>query len=191
LGFIRTREGLAAPDIEIIFAPAFFVEHGAANPDGHGFTLGAILLRPESRGSITLKSSDPRTHPSIRPNYLSAANDLTALLAGVRFVRRLAAAPAFDRYRGEEVLPGADKQTDEELTDIIREKAETLYHPVGTCKMGTDAWAVVDDRLRVRALEGLRVADASIMPTIIAGHTHAAATMIGEKAADLVAAAQA
>ena len=186
LGFIRTREDLAAPNIELIFAPAFFMEHGAANPQGHGFTVGVILLRPDSRGSITLKSSDPRVYPSIRPNYLSADSDIAAFLAGVRFARKLAAAPAFDPYRGNEVWPGIDKQNDEDLTKFIREKVETLYHPVGTCKMGSDSMAVVDDQLRVRGVGGLRVADASIMPTIIGGHTNAPAIMIGEKAADLV-----
>jgi choline dehydrogenase len=186
LGFFRTREGLAAPDVELIFAPAFFVEHGAANPPGHGFTVGAILLRPESRGSVTLVSGDVRTHPAIRPNYLSKQGDVATLLAGIRLARRLVAAPAFDPYRGEEVLPGADQQTDEALIGFIRDKAETLYHPVGTCRMGGDPMGVVDDRLRVRGVTGLRIADASVMPTIIGGHTHAPAMMIGEKAADLV-----
>ena len=186
LGFIRSREGLAAPDIELILAPAFFMEHGAANPPGHGFTVAAILLRPESRGSITLKSSDARTHPLIRPNYLSTESDIATLVSGAHFVRRLVATPPFAPYRGDEVWPGAEKQTREELTTFIREKVETLYHPVGTCKMGSDAMGVVDDQLRVRGVAGLRVADASIMPTIIGGHTHAPATMIGEKVADLV-----
>ncbi len=188
LGFIRTREGLDAPDIELIFAPAFFMEHGAANPPGHGFTIGVILLRPESVGSLTLKSGDPRAHPAIRPNYLAAPNDVGALIAGMRFARRLVAAPPFDPYRGDEVWPGLDAQSDEALTDYMRAKAETLYHPVGTCKMGSDTLAVVDDRLRVRGLDGLRVADASIIPTITGGHINAPAIMIGEKAADLVAA---
>jgi choline dehydrogenase len=180
---------LAAPDLELIFAPAFFMEHGAANPPGHGFTVGAILLRPESRGSISLKSSDPRMHPLIRPNYLSEEGDVMTLLAGGRLVRKLVAAPAFDPYRGNEIWPGVDKQTDEDLIEFMRAKVETLYHPVGTCKMGSDTLAVVDHHLRVRGVEGLRIADASIMPTIIGGHTNAPATMIGEKAADLVKAA--
>jgi choline dehydrogenase len=190
LAFIRTRDGLDAPDIELIFAPTFFMEHGAANPQGHGFTIGVILLRPESCGSIVLKSKEPQAHPAIRPNYLAAHNDMAALVAGLRFARRLAAAPSFDAYRGDEVWPGAGKQSDDELTDYIRAKAETLYHPVGTCKMGADAMAVVDDRLRVKGVEGLRVADASIMPTIVGGHINAPASMIGEKAADLIAAAR-
>jgi choline dehydrogenase len=186
LAFIRTREGLAAPDIELILAPAYFMEHGAANPPGHGFTIGVILLRPESRGSITLKGRDARAHPLIRPNYLSATNDIATLLAGMRAARKLAAAPALEPYRGAEVWPGIDRQTDEQLIGFIRDRAETLYHPVGTCKMGSDSNAVVDDQLRVRGVAGLRVADASIMPAIIGGHTNAPAIMIGEKAADLV-----
>ncbi len=183
---LRTREGLAAPDIELIFAPAFFMEHGTVNPPGHGFTIGTILLRPESRGSITLRSSDVRIHPSIRANYLSTDTDIATLLAGVHYARRLAATPPFEPYRGDEIWPGSEKRTDEELTAFIREKVETLYHPVGTCKMGSDRMGVVDDQLRVRGVAGLRVADASIMPTIIGGHTHAAATMIGERVADFV-----
>jgi choline dehydrogenase-like flavoprotein len=188
LAFVRTREGLVAPDLELIFAPAYFMEHGAANPPGHGFTVGAVLLRPESRGSLTLRSRDPAAPPVIYPNYLSAPADLAALIEGVRTVRRLVAADAFAPYRGDEVWPGAHLLDEEALGDFIREKCESLYHPVGTCKMGADSMAVVDERLRVRGLEGLRVADASIMPTIVGGHTHAAAVMIGEKAADMIAA---
>ena len=134
---------------------------------------------------MTLKSADPRAHPAIRPNYLAAANDMDALVTGLHFARRLAGAPPFDRYRGEEFLPGAAAQSEAALTDFIRAKSETLYHPVGTCRMGADARGVVDDRLRVRGVEALRVADASIMPTIVGGHINAAAIMIGEKAADL------
>jgi choline dehydrogenase len=189
IAFVRTRDGLAAPDLELIFAPAYFMEHGAANPPGHGFTVGAILLRPESRGSITLRSGDPAAAPIIRPNYLSAPADLAVLITGVRTVRRLVAADAFAPYRGDEVWPGAALTTDGPLGDFIRAKCETLYHPVGTCKMGRDPLAVVDERLRVRGVEGLRVADASIMPTIVGGHTHAAAVMIGEKAVDAIRAA--
>jgi choline dehydrogenase len=189
LAFIRSREGLAAPDLELIFAPAFFMEHGAANPAGHGFTVGVILLRPESRGSVTLRSRDPAAAPSIRPNYLAAPSDLATLIAGLRYARRVVAADAFSAYRGAEVWPGAGATADEELARFVREKSETLYHPVGTCKMGGDSLAVVDASLRVRGLEGVRVADASIMPTIIGGHTHAPAVMIGEKAAEMIRAA--
>lgn len=187
LAFIRTREGLAAPDIELIFAPAFFMEHGAANPPGHGFTVAAILLRPDSRGSIALRTKDPAAPPVVRPNYLSAGGDLATLIAGVRYVRKLVGTSAFAPFRGNEVWPGPSLEDDGPLGDFIRQRCETLYHPVGTCKMGNDPAAVVDDRLRVRGVRGLRVADASIMPTIIGGHTHAVAVMIGEKAAEMVA----
>jgi len=188
LAFVRTREGLVAPDLELIFAPAYFMEHGAANPPGHGFTVGAVLLRPESRGWLALRSREPAAAPIIRPNYLSTPADLAALIAGVRYVRRLVAADAFAPYRGEEVWPGTALVADDPLGDFIREKCESLYHPVGTCKMGSDSMGVVDERLRVRSVEGLRVADASIMPMIVGGHTHAAAVMIGEKAAAMIAA---
>jgi choline dehydrogenase len=186
LAFVRTRDGLAAPDIELIFAPAFFMEHGAANPPGHGFTIATILMRPESRGTIVLRSADPVAAPVIRPNYLASHNDATTLIAGLRYARRLATATAFDPYRGDEVWPGIGVQSDGDLETYIRSRSETLYHPVGTCKMGRDPLAVVDDRLKVRGVTGLRVADASIMPTIIGGHTHAPAVMIGEKAAAML-----
>jgi len=189
LAFVRTREGLSAPDIELIFAPTYFIEHGAGNPPGHGFTIGVILLRPESRGSLTLRSRDPAAAPIIRPNYLASPADLDPLIAGVRLARRIASADALSRYRGEEVLPGSKAAAEKELADYIREKSDTLYHPVGTCRMGSDAGAVVDPQLRLRGIEGLRVADASIMPTIIGGHTHAPAVMIGERAAEMIAAA--
>lgn len=188
LGFIRTRGDLAAPDIELLLAPTFFMEHGAKNPKGHGFTVGVILLRPQSSGAITVKSGDPGAPPAIRPNYLAAPADLAALIAGVRFARKLIAAAPFDPYRGAEVWPGEATQSDEEIGAFVRERAETLYHPVGTCRMGSDARAVVDERLRVHGVTGLRVVDASIMPTIIGGHTNAAAVMIGERGAAFIAA---
>ena len=190
LAFIRSRDGLAAPDLELIFAPAYFMEHGDANPPGHGFTVGTVLLRPESRGTVTLRSADAGDAPLIRPNYLAARSDVDTLIAGARAARRVVASDAFAAYRGAEVWPGANVVADGDLAQFVREKSETLYHPVGTCKMGADPMAVVDQDLRVRGLQGLRVADASIMPTIIGGHTHAPAVMIGEKAAELIAAAE-
>jgi len=187
LAFIRSRAGLSAPDLELIFAPAYFMEHGAANPPGHGFTVGTILLRPESRGSVTLRSRSSEDAPVIRPNYLAARSDLDTLIAGVRYARRLVATEPFAAYRGAEVWPGASVVTDGELAEFVRAKSETLYHPVGTCRMGDDRQAVVDQTLRVRGVDNLRVADASIMPTIIGGHTHAPTVMIGEKAAEMIA----
>jgi len=189
LAFVRTRPELRAPDIELIFAPAFYMRHGYDNPQGHGFTIGAILLQPQSRGCIQLRSSNPADAPMIRANYLAAEADTHTLLAGVKMARRVAMADAFRAYRGEEVWPGATAQSDDDLLAHIRAHSETLYHPVGTCSMGKDALAVVNPRMQVHGVEGLRVADASIIPLIPRGHTNAAAVMIGERAAEFIKAA--
>ncbi|PCR91677.1 GMC family oxidoreductase [Natrinema ejinorense] len=185
-GFATVSETADTPDVQFHFAPSHFVEHGLDNPDGHGFSLNVLRLRPESRGRIALASADPFDDPVIDPQYLTEGADLEVLLEGVKLVREILRAEPFDEYRGAELLPGSDVRTDEELTEHIRETAETLYHPVGTCKMGDDDMAVVDDRLRVHGLEGLRVVDASVMPTIPSGNTDAPTTMIAEKAADFV-----
>lgn len=185
-GFLKTRPTLPAPDLEMIFAPVYFIEHGFGNPPGHGFSIGAILIQPESRGQITLRSPDPLAPPAIQPNYLSTPADVKTLVEGMKLARRIAQASAFAPYRGEEVMPGPNAQTDEAIAEQIRQHAETLYHPVGTCKMGSDPLAVVDGELRVRGVEGLRVVDASVMPTIPRGHTNAPTIMIAEKAADLI-----
>ncbi|MFA9502037.1 GMC family oxidoreductase [Natrinema sp. H-ect1] len=185
-GFATGTDDADRPEIQFHFGPSYFVEHGFDNPDGHGFSLGALRLRPDSRGRITLRSADPFDEPAIDPQYLTEGDDLEVLLEGIKLVREILRAEPFDAYRGEEVLPGSDVQSDEALIEYIRETAETLYHPVGTCKMGDDELAVVDDRLRVRGVEGLRVVDASVMPTITSGNTDAPTTMIAERAADLV-----
>ncbi|WP_254521434.1 GMC family oxidoreductase [Natrinema caseinilyticum] len=185
-GFATVTEDATTPDVQFHFAPAHFVEHGFENPEGHGFSLNALQLRPESRGRITLRSSDPFDDPVIDPQYLTEGADLEVLLAGLKLGRDIMQADPFDEYRGEELLPGPAVQSDDELIEHIRETAETLYHPVGTCKMGDDDVAVVDDRLRVHGLEGLRVVDASVMPTITSGNTDAPTTMIAEKAADFI-----
>lgn len=186
IAFIRTRENLPAPDIEILFAPSYFMYHGFRSPKGHGYTLGAVLLRPKSRGQITLASPDPLAAPLIQPRYFSDADDLETMLAGVKFTRKLANAAPFDPYRGEEVAPGASLTEDDALKAYILQEFQSLYHPVGTCRMGADAASVVDAQLRVRGVDGLRVVDASVMPTLIGGHTVAPALMIAEKAADLL-----
>jgi choline dehydrogenase-like flavoprotein len=185
--FIRTRRTLDRPDIELIFAPLFYMHHGFANPKGHGFSIGVVLQHPASRGHLALKSADVLDAPSIQPNYFAAPEDAATLLAGVRLARRVARARAFDPYRGKEVWPGEQAQSDEEIIERFREQAETLYHPAGTCRMGTDAMAVVDDRLRVHGIEGLRVVDASIMPSPITGHPNAVVIMCAEKASALIA----
>jgi choline dehydrogenase len=184
--FCKTRPELARPDVQLLFGPVFYLDHGFTRPEGHGMSIAVTLLRPGSRGGIRLCSREAREAPMIHPNYLADEADLAALVAGVKLARRLLQTRAFDRYRGEELLPGTKAQTDDEIAIAIRKTAETLYHPTGTCRMGTDAMAVVDERLGVRGTEGLRVADASVMPSIVGGNTNAPTIMIAEKAADMI-----
>ncbi len=185
-GFTETRSDLPVPDLQFHFAPVYFLDHGFANPEGHGFTFGPTLLHPRSRGSISLRSSDPSASPAIRANYFGDETDLQVLVEGVKLSRILAQTRAFDPYRGTEVWPGSDVQSDGAIAEFIRNHFQTLYHPVGTCRMGDDGMAVVDNQLRVHGVEGLRVIDASIMPTIVSGNTNAPTIMIAEKAADMI-----
>jgi choline dehydrogenase len=154
----------------------------------HGFSCIAYICRPQSRGYLTLKSADPEDEPLLYPNYLSEEEDVIDLRNALRETRRILMQPAFDEFRGDPVKPGSEINidNDEELDNWIRENGETLYHPVSTCKMGNDEMSVVDDDLKVHGIDGLRVVDASIMPTLIAGNTNAPAIMIAEKAADLI-----
>jgi choline dehydrogenase len=184
-GFVKLDPAAAAPEIQFHFGPAFFVDHGFTRPDGHGLSLGPTLLRPRSRGRITLRTRNPMTPPAIQANYLAEEYDLAMLVAGIKLARQIVRTHAFDSYRGAEYL-GPDGASDAAIAAYIRERLETLYHPVGTCKMGNDALAVVDSALRVRGVEGLRVVDASIMPTLVGGNTNAPTIMIAEKAADLI-----
>jgi choline dehydrogenase len=186
-GFICGRLGEGGrPDIQLHFVPAQLDDHGRNRLSGHGFTLHACGLRPRSRGQIRLRSADPRAKPRIFANYLEDPHDLEVLLEGVRISRAIIAARPFDDFRGAEVFPGAGSTTRDALIDFVRRKAETIYHPVGTCRMGTDAQAVVDAELRVRGVTGLRVVDASIMPALVSGNTNAPTIMIAERAADLI-----
>ncbi|MFC3818580.1 GMC family oxidoreductase [Planomonospora venezuelensis] len=184
VAFIRTGPEEPAPDIELIFAPGPFIDHGLTPPSGHGLTIASILLQPESRGRIALNGREA----AIDPGYLTAEIDLRRQVAGLKKARELFATAALKPFAGPPMDPYWGAESDEELARWIRERSETLYHPAGTCRMGTDAESVVDPALRVRGVEGLRVADVSIMPVINRGHTHAPAVMIGEKAADLIAA---
>lgn len=183
VAFVRTNEDEPAPDIELIFAPGPFVNHGLDQPTGHGLTVAAVLLQPESRGRVTLNGGAP----VVDPGYLSAPRDLERLVAGLRLAKKVLATDAMRPYAGGPYPPYWNPRSDEEIAQWVRERGETLYHPVGTCRMGVDQAAVVDPELRVRGVDRLRVADASIMPTLNRGHTHAPAVMIGEKAADLIA----
>ncbi len=179
----RTRPGLPAPDVQYHFAPAYFVDHGAEEFDGHAMTLGPVLLTPKSRGRLTLRSAEPSDKPRILTNSLAEPEDVAAMLEGMRIARELAATEPLRSVVKREIFPGADAA---DLEDDLRRRVELLYHPVGTCRMGTDDGAVVDEELRVRGVDGLRVADASIMPLITGGNTNAPVIMIGERAADLV-----
>jgi choline dehydrogenase len=191
VGFVKTRPELATPDVQYHIAHASFDDPKKRTLDQWpGLTFGPSQLRPESRGSIHIKSPDPFAHPAIRPNFLATETDRQSLIGGMRIARAVTAAPALSRYVQAEHLPGLDCETDDELLDYARRTGATLYHPVGTCKMGDDPMAVVDDQLRVHGLENLRVIDASIMPRLTSGNTNAPTIMIAEKGADLLLGAE-
>jgi choline dehydrogenase len=184
-GFLSTRPGLSAPDIQLHFLPALVVDHGRTKMKKNGYSLHVCTLRPESTGTIRLRSADPKEHPLIDANYLAERRDLDTLIAGVKMGREIFAQAGLDPYRADEFQPGSTVRTDAEIEQWIRAKCESIYHPVGTCKMGpdNDPMAVVDHRCRVRGLQGLRVVDASIMPTLIGGNTNAPTIMIAERVA--------
>lgn len=184
--FTRSREGLKVPDIQLLFGPAYYRGHGLVRRKENCFGFGPTLITPESRGSVALRSANPLDAPAIRANYLSTDTDMRTMIEGVKLSRRIALARAFDPYRGEEIHPGAGSTSDEDIAEFLRNEVETLYHPVGTCQMGNDPLSVVDARLRVHGVERLRVADASVMPTVPAGNTNAPTIMIAEKAADMI-----
>ncbi len=183
--FVRSREGLASPDVLLGFVPMLY-EPGYKLSRTSGLTCYAHPMRPDSTGHIHIASADPGMPPSINFNFLSSPLDAELTVRAVRIVRALMTAPAMAALQTTELAPGASRSSDDDILAWVREVAETTYHPVGTCRMGTDPMAVVDDQLKVRGLEGLRVADASIMPTLTSGNTNAPAIMIGEKAADMV-----
>jgi len=185
VAFIRTSPEEPAPDIELVFAPAPFLDHGLTPPTDHGMTVGVVLLQPESRGRIGLNGREAL----IDPGYLTQEADVRRLVAGLKVAKQIFATTAMKPYAGGPLAPYTAPESDEDIAQWVRDRGETLYHPVGSCRMGTDAESVVDPALRVRGVEGLRVVDVSIMPTVNRGHTHAPAIMIGEKAADLIAAA--
>jgi choline dehydrogenase len=187
-GFVRSRDDLAVPDLELIYAPAPFFDEGVGEPHPrHAVVMGPILLKPKSRGTITLRSADPFDKPVIDPQYLSEPEDRDVLMAGLRITARIAQTAAMRPVLGAIARPaGVVGLSDETLETALKSVSHTLYHPVGTCRMGADDASVVDPELRVRGVAGLRVADASVMPAIIRGHTHAPSVMIGEKAADLI-----
>ena len=184
--FAKTREGLETPDVQFHFIPLSTKGPGEGLHEFSAFTSSVCQLRPESRGKIVIKSPDYADYPAIHPNYLSTEIDRQTIVAGMKLSRKVMATPTMQALTTEEFLPGPEVQTDEELLDHARNNAGTIYHPVGTCKMGSDPMAVVDERLRVHGVEGLRVADASIMPTLVSGNTNGPSIMIGEKASDMI-----
>jgi choline dehydrogenase len=154
--------------------------------DGPGFTFAPIITQPRSRGTVTLASSDPTALARVDPQYLSHDEDLAVFENGIRYARELVNTKAFDKIRGRELAPGPDVTSSSGLRDYIRQSASTVWHPAGTCKMGTDPDAVVDGQLRVYGIDGLRIADASVMPNIVNANPNAAVMMIAEKAADMI-----
>jgi choline dehydrogenase len=184
--FIKSSSGLDRPDLQLVLQTAKRPKPAVPFPLGHGFAISPVGLYPRSRGRLTLASADPLVAPRIDPNLLSDPSDIEPLLRGIRLTRQIFASAAFSKYQATETEPGRSAESDDALIDYIRAQAYTVHHPVSTCRMGTDPEAVVDSQLRVVGVEGLRVADASVFPSIIGGNTNAAVVMVAEKAADLI-----
>jgi choline dehydrogenase len=184
--FIRSEAGVKHPDIQYHFLPSVVNDHGRQPSTCHSFQAHVGSMRATSLGTIRLRSSDPAAHPIIDPNYLANERDRWELRACVKHTREIFAQKAFNPYRGREILPGPAVKSDAEIDAYVRARADTAYHPCGTCKMGTDETAVVDPQCRVRGIEGLRVVDASVMPSIVSGNLNAPTIMIAEKAADMI-----
>ncbi|MFY3775292.1 GMC family oxidoreductase [Marinobacter salsuginis] len=187
-GFVRSRETLDRPDVQLHMLPLLFDDSGRnlklmSKP---GYSVHVCVLRPKSTGTVSITSANPFAAPEIDYNFFAEPDDCKVMVDGIHQARRILSAKAFDEYRGEEIHPGSDCQSDEQIIEKVKEKVGLVYHPVGTCKMGTDRMAVVDPQLRVHGLEGLRVVDASIMPRLISGNTNAPTIAIAEKAADLI-----
>ncbi len=188
--FLKTDPGLDRPDIQLHFVIGPLDDHARKTHLGHGYSCHVCVLRPKSRGTVSLQSSDPSAAPMIDPNFLAEQEDLDTLVKGFKIMQKVLDAPAFDHYRGKPLYK-VDTSSDEAIIDALRSRSDTVYHPVGTCKMGTDPMAVVDPELKVHGIDGLRIADASIMPTLIGGNTNAPTIMIGEKGADMIKASAA
>jgi choline dehydrogenase len=182
-GFVKLNHESPVPELQFHFCPVLFQPD---QPEAHGYSIYPGLVATRSVGELELQSADPGDPPLINPNYLAEDEDMAVLIEGVKLARKIANSPAFDTYRGAEYMPGIDVATDEDIKEYIRDTVGNIYHPVGTCKMGNDGMAVVNDRLQVHGIEGLRVADASIMPFLINANTNAPCIMIGEKCAAMI-----
>lgn len=188
-GFIRSQAGEAIPDLQLHFVIAKLVDHGRTTTTGHGYSCHVCLLRPRSRGSVRLLSADPLVAPLIDPNFLGERDDVDRLIRGFKLMRSILSQPEIARLGARELAASAVAKTDVQIEQFVRNHADTIYHPVGTCRMGPGPMDVVDAQLRVHGLQGLRVVDASIMPGLIGGNTNAPVMMIAEKAADMIRAA--
>jgi choline dehydrogenase len=184
--FLKSRAGLEMPDIQLHIVNAIMMDHANYTPTEDGYTVHACQLRPESRGTVLLKSADPFDPPAIDPNYLATEEDRRAMRESVKMVREVCRQAALAPYTGGEIMPGAGIVSDADIDAFIRARGETIYHPVGTVAMGTQPEAPVDGELRVRGVSGLRVVDASVMPTLVGGNTNAPTIMVAEKAADMI-----
>ena len=187
-GFLKTDPNLQAPDIQLHFSMATADNHGRTRHLGHGFGCHVCLLRPKSRGTVMLNSADPAAPPRIDPKFYDHPDDLEVMVKAFKIIRRIMDAEPLAKWRTAEIY-SESVRSDEEIRNILRDRSDTVYHPVGTARMGTDETAVVDPQLRVSGVAGLRVVDASIMPSLIGGNTNAPSIMIGEKAADMIRAA--
>lgn len=188
VAFWRSRPDLPAADIQFHCGALFYEKHGAESYDGHAMTIAPVLLTPKSRGRVELLSADAHDAPSILTNTLHEREDVDAMVAAIRMARRVAESGPLRATVERELRPGGELETDEQIESSLRDRVELIYHPVGTCRMGAadDPTAVVDPELRVRGIEGLRVIDASVFPTIPGGNTHAPTVMVAERAADLL-----
>jgi choline dehydrogenase-like flavoprotein len=185
-GFVRSRPEEEAPDLQLHFVIGKLVDHGRKTVFGHGISCHLCVLRPRSRGRVGLTSADPMAAPLIDPAFLSDPDDIVRMVRGVKLMRRVLNQPSLSAFGGQELPASAGAQSDAEIEQFIRNHADTIYHPVGSCRMGPAGDGVVDERLRVHGLQGLRVVDASIMPRIVSGNTNAPTIMIAEKAVDMI-----
>lgn len=188
-GFIKSQPSESAPDLQLHFVIGKLVDHGRKTVLGHGYSCHVCLLQPQSRGSVTLASSDPQALPLVDPNFFGHADDMPRLVRGVHRMREILAQPALAQYGARELPASASAQSDAQIEQFIRQHADTIYHPVGSCRMGPGPLDVVDAQLRVHGVQGLRVVDASIMPRIVSGNTNAPTIMVAEKAVDMLRAA--